>query len=62
MTEVPESAAVRVVCPRCGGTGVVMAERSAVELHGDRAGTGLVRRPCGTCDGELWLPGVAGFA
>ncbi|MET9020379.1 hypothetical protein ABZV93_10380 [Actinopolymorpha sp. NPDC004070] len=62
MTEVPECAAVRVVCPRCAGTGVVMAERSAVELHGDRTGSGLVRRPCGTCDGELWLPGVAGFA
>lgn len=62
MTEVPESAAVRVVCPRCAGTGVVTVERSAVELHGDRTGTGLVRRPCDTCDGEFWLPGVAGFA
>ena len=52
---------MKIVCPRCGGSGMVTDERAAIELSGTRTGTGLVHEPCDTCAENGWLLDVAGF-
>lgn len=52
---------MRIVCPRCSGSGLVTVERAAIELAGTRTGSGLVHMPCDTCEEKGWLLDVAGF-